>query len=634
MTTEKSPTGQSGEAEQYEKTPVQVFTTSQKACQTLAAEVASLIRQRSKEGRGVVLGLATGSTPVPFYRELIRLHREEGLSLANVTTFNLDEYYGIGREHRESYYRFMHEQLFDHVDIPEEQIHIPPGDISREDVFDRCREYERAIDEAGGIDLQILGIGRTGHIGFNEPGSSQDSRTRLITLDRVTRRDAARDFLGEENVPHFAITMGVGTILKARRIVLMAWGDNKASIVAQAVEGPVTDAISASFLQTHTNACFYVDQAAASALTRFRHPWLVRQADWNERQIRHAVIWLTQKIGKPVLKLQEEDYNENGLSELLIEHGPAYSLNIRIFNEIQHTITGWPGGKPNADDTNRPERATPHPKRVLVFSPEPQDDVICMAGTLNRLVGQGHEVTVVYMTSGSLGVPDAEAVKFLKILQMTALRGGEHWKQQSAYAEELLRLLEEKGRFGSDPEPVRQLKSLIRRGEAREAAAVCGLAADKLVFLDMPFYEQGRYRQFRLTDEDTARVKTVLQECKPHQIYATGNLADPSSLQYLSHRALQNALATLSKEAWLSDCYGWHFRGVDKELEPHEIDMAVPLSPGELALKINAIKQHQSQNSQMPQSVTANQTVAALYDKFGMAEYEAIECFQRWLLSS
>ncbi|MFV1996010.1 MAG: glucosamine-6-phosphate deaminase, partial [Verrucomicrobiales bacterium] len=377
------------EAESREIIPTRIHADSSAACVELAAEVATLIRERDAGGAKTVLGLATGSTPVPFYRELIRLHREEGLSFKNVLTFNLDEYYGLSRSHRESYYRFMSEQLFSHLDIPQENIHLPSGTTPADEVFAACQEYEAAITAAGGIDLQILGIGRTGHIGFNEPGSTRDSRTRRVTLDHLTRLDAAGDFSGLENVPRFAITMGVGTILDARRIVLMAWGENKARVVARAVEQPVSDALPASFLQGHENITFLLDEAASRDLTRVKTPWLVGPVDWSAAMSHRAVTWLSRSLEKPILKILDREYNENGMGELLTEQGPAYNLNIGIFNAVQHTITGWPGGKPNADDTHRPERATPHPKRVLVFSPEPQDAVVSMAGTIERLCEQG-----------------------------------------------------------------------------------------------------------------------------------------------------------------------------------------------------------------------------------------------------
>lgn len=618
------------EQEQYEKIPVEIFADSSGATRQLAAEIAALIKERNGAGRPAVLGLATGSTPVPLYRELIRLHREEGLSFQQVVTFNLDEYYPVGDDHRESYHRFMAEQLFNHVDIPASNIHIPDGNVPRDSVFETCRNYETAIEAAGGIDLQVLGIGMTGHIGFNEPGSGRDSRTRLITLDRITRRDAARDFLGLENVPRYAITMGVGTILQARRIVLMAWGQGKAAIVARAVEGPASDAVSASFLQHHARAAFYIDQPAAAALTRIKHPWLVGAETWEPPEIRNAVCWLAGRLEKPVLKLLDEEYNENGMASLLAEQGPAYTLNIRIFNELQHTITGWPGGKPGADDTHRPERALPFPKRVLVFSPEPSDDAAGLGGTLDRLVSQGHDVQVVYQTSGNLAVPDSQAATFARFLLESARARSTGWEEQVRYGESLLKDLEEKGPFGVDSRRLRDLKGLIRRGEARESARILGLDPERLIFLDLPFYEAGRYRRFSLTGADTAAIGMVLDRCQPHQIYATGKLADPSSVPAQCFNALAEALRQRENHSWRQTCTGWLYSAHDRQLEPHQIGMAVPLSPDQLSRKLQAIGKHPSQQTQFAQTGEPDQQTARRYDRLGLAEYEAIEAFERW----
>jgi glucosamine-6-phosphate deaminase len=397
------------EAEQFEKIPTKVFADSENAVRELILIISDLIRQRQAENRRAVLGLATGSTPVKLYQEFIRLHREERLSFKNVITFNLDEYYGLPPDHPESYRHFMEVQLFRHIDLPPKQAHVPDGLVERDKVFEYCAGYEAQIEEAGGVDIQIVGIGRTGHIGFNEPGSGPDSRTRMVALDRLTRRDAARDFRGEANVPAYAITMGIGTILQARQILLLAWGESKAPILRAAIEGPETNAVPASFLQRHPNRGCYIDQAAANELTRFRTPWKVGPVKWDRNLTRKAVTWLAAERKKPVLRLGDEDYTENALAPLLVETASAYGLNIRIFNELQHTITGWPGGKPNADDTNRPVPAEPPFKRVLVFSPEPLDAEIGMAGTLHRLVSQRHEVTLAYLTSGNLSVPDGEA---------------------------------------------------------------------------------------------------------------------------------------------------------------------------------------------------------------------------------
>ena len=630
MTTASSTARTAVTATQFEKIPTHIFPAATDAAATLAGEVAALIRERQDAGKSVVLGLATGSTPVPFYRELIRLHREEGLSFANVITFNLDEYHGLGRDHRESYNRFMREQLFDHIDIPAAAIHIPDGTIPLDRVFDACQKYEDDIVAAGGIDLQILGIGRTGHIGFNEPGSTRDSRTRLIALDRLTRLDAAADFLGEENVPRFAITMGVGTILRARRLVLMAWGENKADIVQRAVEGAENEAVSASFLQSHPNASFLIDQAAAKSLTRVKLPWLVTNVAWDEPAPRRAVIWLALEHKKPILKLLDEEYNENGMADLLTRQTSAYNLNIKVFNRLQQTITGWPGGKPDADDSTRPERALPFPKRSLILSPEPQDDILGMGATVQRLCEHGHEVSIAHMVSGDLRVSDAEAARFAKVLLETGEQCDEDWQLQVRYAREILAQIEAKGQFGDPPYQLRRLKGLIRRGEARDAAQCLGVEQPRVKFLDLPFYAQGRYRQFRLQDRDIDLVLKHLEALQPHQIYVTGHLADPNSVQGVCWRAFAAAWEKASP-SWKADCRVWLHRGHQKELEPHEIDMAVPVSPDQLTQKVAAIQKFQSHNNHELLTGDRNRHTAQLYDRLGMAEYEAIECFERWV---
>ncbi|MBL9117427.1 MAG: glucosamine-6-phosphate deaminase [Verrucomicrobiaceae bacterium] len=618
-------------SEAFEKVPTVVFTTSSEAAAALAREVRELIEQKNAKGRPAVLGMATGSTPVPFYRELIRLHKEEGLSFKNVHTFNLDEYYGLEPTHPESYARFMADQLFDHIDIPKENIHIPSGTVPGDRVFAHCRDYEDSIDKLGGVDLQILGIGRTGHIGFNEPGSSRDSLTRRITLDRITRQDAAADFRGEQNVPHFAITMGVGTILRARKLVLMAWGENKAGIVAKAVEGEVTDAISASFLQEHSDARFFLDTGAASELTRLKLPWLVGPVSWTPQETQRAVCWQSARLGRPVLKLVDEDYNENGLSDLLSEQGPAYQLNIRIFNRLQHTITGWPGGKPDADDTYRPERAQPFPKRVLVFSPEPQDALIAIGGTIDRLREQGHTVKLVALTSGSLRVPDAAADNFASTLLELSMTDSKpaQWAEQKSYSQSLLNIITEKGEFGEDPPVLRRLKALILRGELRDAAASVGLSSKEITFMDLPFYEAGRYRRFKTSKADADAVHACIKDFRPHQIYVTGDAADPSSVPSLTYKLIREALANCSKDDWIGACTMWLYRSKEKALEPHEIDMSLPLSPAQLDRKRRAMSCFQSLSSLEQNMPITNQNTAKLYDSLGLAEYEAMEAFQR-----
>jgi glucosamine-6-phosphate deaminase len=627
------------EAEQHERIRTAVFQSSDQAVRLVAVSIAGLIRRCQEEGRPAVLGLATGSTPVKLYRELIRLHRKEGLSFRNVVTFNLDEYYGLPPQHPESYRHFMAVQLFDHLDVAPENIHVPDGLVPRSEVFAYCQEYERKIVAAGGIDIQILGIGRTGHIGFNEPGSGIDSRTRMVALDRLTRRDAARDFRGAENVPSYAITMGVGTILQAKELALLAWGESKAAILREAIEGPQIETVPASFLQRHPNCRCYIDEAAAGELTRFRFPWKVGPVDWTPQLIRKAVVFLASDLKKPVLRLRDEDYAEKGLAGLLVETGSAYGLNIRIFNELQHTITGWPGGKPNADDSNRPVPADPAQKRVLVFGPEPLDAELGMAGTLHRLRRHRHEVTFAYLTSGNLGVPDNEARMAISLLNELNVdrpatdRGADRLDQ---LADEL----EKKASFDEDSPQLRQFKGLIRKAEARASCQILGLELERVLFLDLPFYEKGRYRQFNSTHEDVAALQELCQRIQPHQIYLTGSGAEPGSVAGISFRLLMTALGECGAETWMPGCQIWLYSSSELPWSPHEINMAVPLSPAELAVKLDCLYHHRSQRSQTPflgtqsgeswqQAENNNKATAQHYDRLGLPEYEAMESFRR-----
>jgi glucosamine-6-phosphate deaminase len=623
------------EAEQFEKVRTRVFAAADAAVHELASIISDAIRQRQREDRFIVLGLATGSTPVKLYQELIRLHREEGLSFQNVVTFNLDEYYGLPPDHPESYRHFMEVQLFRHVDLPPTQAHVPDGLIERDKVFEYCADFERQIEEAGGIDIQIVGIGRTGHIGFNEPGSGAESRTRMVALDRLTRRDAARDFRGEANVPAYAITMGIGTILQARQILLLAWGESKAAILRAAIEGSETDAVPASFLQRHPNCGCYIDQAAGSELTRFRTPWKVGSVKWDRNLTRKAVTWLAGERKKPVLRLGDEDYTENALAPLLVETGSAYSLNIRIFNELQHTITGWPGGKPNADDSNRPVPAEPPFKRVLVFSPEPLDAEIGMAGTLHRLVRQRHEVTLAYLTSGNLSVPDGEARMAFSLLHELGISQPGAAVQLDALAAET----EKKAPFDEDSPELRRFKGLIRKAEARASCQILGLDLKRVRFLDLPFYEQGRYRQFRWAAGDVKSIAALISATQPHQIYLTGAGADPSSVAGIAFQLGSAALQVNTGEPWFSNCQIWLYASNERPWPPDEIDMAVPLSPAELAVKLDCLYHHRSQRSQTPftetqagedwqQAEQINRATAQHYDRLGLAEYEAIESFR------
>lgn len=625
---------------EIEKIPVKIFTTSDEASVFVALEIASLIREKQAASKPCVLGLATGSTPTRVYSELVKLHKA-GLSFKNVVTFNLDEYFPMQPGAFQSYVRFMNEHLFDHLDIPKENINIPDGTIPKEKISEFCNAYEKKIESLGGIDLQILGIGRTGHIGFNEPGSSERTQTRIITLDQVTIIDAASDFFGEGNVPKKAITMGVGTILKSKRIITMAWGEGKGPIVHKSVEGPMTDQIPATFLQKHTNTLIVLDDAAASQLTAVKTPWLVDSCEWTDQLMRKAVVWLCQTLNKPILKLTNHDYMEHGMADIITEYGSAYQVNIRIFNELQHTITGWPGGKPNAEDTHRPERAKPFPKKAIIFSPHPDDDVISMGGTFIRLVDQGHEVHVAYQTSGNIAVFDEDAIRFADFVKDFNETFGLNKEDGEKFYQKVVKSLKEKKPGQLDTAEVLTIKGLIRRGEAKAGCRSVGIPDEQAHFLDMPFYETGKVKKKPLGDEDIQIIVDLLEEIKPQQIYAAGDLSDPHGTHRVCLAAIFQAIDRLKSKSWMKDCYVWLYRGAWQEWDIDQIEMAVPLSPDELMRKRRAVFKHQSQkdsalfpgNDKREFWVRAedrNHATAKAYNQLGLAEYEAIEAFVRY----
>jgi len=624
---------------EIEKIPTRVFKNSEDASVFVATEIAALIKIRELEGKPCVLGLATGSTPTRVYAELVKMHKA-GLSFKNVITFNLDEYYPIAPDSLQSYVRFMNEHLFDHIDIQKKNIHIPDGTLAKEKVQDFCKDYDKQIADLGGIDLQILGIGRTGHIGFNEPGSSERSQTRLITLDQVTRIDAASDFFGDENVPKKAITMGVGTILKAKRIVMMAWGEGKAGITLKAVEGPVTDQIPSTFLQKHPNTLVVLDDAASSQLTAVKTPWLLDSCIWDDKLIRRAVVWLCQKLKKPILKLTNHDYMEHGMSDVITEFGSAYQVNIKVFNYLQHTITGWPGGKPNADDSNRPERAKPFPKRAIIFSPHPDDDVISMGGTFIRLVDHGHDVHVAYQTSGNIAVFDDDAVRFADFVRDFNTQFGLSKEDGEKFYKKIVKSLKEKGPGQVDSAEVMSIKGLIRRGEAKAGCRYVGIPESNAHFLDMPFYETGKVKKKPLSEEDIQIIVDLLEKIKPHQIYAAGDLSDPHGTHRVCLAAIFQAVDRLKGKPWMKDCYLWLYRGAWQEWDIDQIEMAVPLSPEELMRKRRAVFKHQSQKDSAlfpgsdkrefwMRAEDRNHATASAYNQLGLAEYEAMEAFVR-----
>jgi glucosamine-6-phosphate deaminase len=625
----------------FERIPTHIFADSEKASKAVALEIASLIRQKNKENKPAVLGLATGSSPKKVYQELIRMHKEEGLSFKNVITFNLDEYHPMEPDSVQSYIRFMKEQLFDQIDIPVTNYHLPDGTLAIEKIPEFCKDYEEKIEKLGGLDFHLLGIGRNGHIGFNEPGSLINSKTRLMTLDINTKIDAAVDFGGLAKVPKKAITLGIDKIMQAKRIVLLAWGEHKAESVAKAVEGQVTSDIPASYLQQHTNASFILDETAAALLTRIKTPWLVDAVTWDRKMIKKAVTHLSLHLEKPVLKLTNKDYNENGLSDLLSLYGQAYEINIEVFNYLQHSISGWPGGKPNADDTNRPERAFPAKKKVIIFSPHPDDDIISMGGTFQRLQDQGHEVHVAYQTTGNIAVADDEALRFAEfVVDFNEKFESANSKANKIY-KDAVRFLKNKKDSELDIDAVRQIKGLIRKGEAKNTCRFVGIKKENTHFLEMPFYETGTIRKNPLAEMDIQLIIDLIETVQPHQIYAAGDLADPHGTHKVCLDAIFEAISRIKHREYMKNCWVWLYKGAWAEWDIDQIEMAVPMSPDQVFKKRMGIFKHQSQKDGVvfqgddsrefwQRAEDRNRGTAQIYNKLGLAEYEAMEAFVRW----
>jgi glucosamine-6-phosphate deaminase len=628
------------EETRFERSPVTVFQSEQIASLHVAVRIAELIRLKQKSNEFAVLGLATGLSPVGVYKELVRLHKHEGLSFYNVVTFNLDEYFPMTSTSAQSYVDFMKDSLFSHVDINMDNVHIPDGTLEIDEIAGWCLEYEKKISSYGGLDLQILGIGRTGHIGFNEPGSAPNSGTRLVTLADLTRRDASGDFGGKANVPAKAITMGIGTIFKARKIILMAWNRKKASIIKKAIEGEISSEVPATYLQLSENVEYILDHDAASALTRFDTPWLVKDCHWDEKLIKKAVIWLSTILAKPILKLTEDDYNTHGMAQLATERGPVYNVNIHVFNKIQHTITGWPGGKALADDSQRPERAVPERKTIVIFSPHPDDDVICMGGTLIRLIDQGHDVHVAYQTSGNTAVWDDDALRFVEFIRdFEKAAEVDTCKMDFIYSEMRL-FINSKQPKQVDSSEIQTVKRLIRKGEAISGARYAGLKDDHIHFMDLPFYDKIKKEKYHDFKDDVERCAALLQKIKPHQIFAAADFADPHGTHKICFDIVISALEELKKKDWLKDCWLWMYRGAWDKFQTHEVEMAVPLSPQEVERKRHAIFKHQSQKNRpvfpgddsrefWVRAEHRSRETAQAYDQLGLADYEAMEAFVR-----
>lgn len=630
-----------GFEKRFENIGTVVFENSTEASKAVAQQIATLIKSKQENNESCILGLATGSSPKGLYAELVRLHKEEGLSFKNVITFNLDEYYPMEPDSINSYVRFMKELLLDQVDILPENYHIPDGTLTKEEIADYCANYEARIEALGGIDLQILGIGGNGHIGFNESGSLQNSKTRLVALDHITRVAASGDFSGLSNTPRTAITLGVKKIMEAKQVILMAWGEGKSNIIKKSVEGEVTNQIPASFLQEHNNAVFVLDKEASSKLTRINTPWLVEKIIWTDKLTRKAVLRLALDLKKPILMLTDADYIENGMSDLLADSGPAYDINIKIFNKLQHTITGWPGGKPNADDSNRPERAEPARKKVLIFSPHPDDDIISMGGTFMRLQQQGHEVYVAYQTSGNIAVADDEAQRFARfVIDYNEKFGIKSVEAEQIY-EKALTFLKNKKTSEIDIPEVRYLKGLIRKGEARSTSNFVGLSDEQIHFMDLPFYETGAIEKKPLEEIDIQLTMDLIEKIQPHQIYAAGDLADPHGTHKVCLDAIFEAVKRLKTKDFMKDCWVWLYRGAWQEWGIDEIEMAVPMSPDQVLAKRHGIFKHQSQKDGVvfqgtdsrefwQRAEDRNRETAQLYDLLGLSYYAAMEAFVRW----
>ncbi len=627
----------------FEKIPVKIYPDLKEGSRFVAQQIANLIREKQQKKEKCVLGLATGSTPKTLYAELVRMHREEKLSFKNVVTFNLDEYYPIDNKALQSYDRFMRINLFDHVDINPKNIHIPNGEIKKDDIKAHCHEYEKKIKEAGGIDLQILGIGNNGHIGFNEPGSGIYSKTRLITLDTSTRIANAYEFANISEVPRLAITMGIGTILQSKKIILMAWGSGKAPVIKMAAEDDDNEHVPASLLQNHDDVTFVVDEAAASELTRNKSPWLTGDCEWTPRMIKKAVVNMALKLKKPVLSLTNADYNEYGLSDLLVEKGDAYEINLQVYYMLRDSITGWPGGKPDSNMPNHPERSNPYPKKVIIFSPHPDDDIISMGGTFQRLQDQGHEVHVGYQTSGNIAVTDEFVTRFLDFAVGFEEIAGIDTSTSGKILNDARKFIAKKKSNQVDTPNIRAIKGLIRRCEARATCRYVGIKDEHIHFQNLPFYETGTIEKKPMSEKDVKITMELLRQVKPQQVYCAGDFADPHGTHIVCFNVVLESLKRIKAagDGWINDCWLWLYKGAWQEWNIEEIEMAIPMSPDQVLKKRFGIFIHQSQKDMVPfqgsdsrefwqRAEERNAATANLYADLGLTHYAAMEAFVRW----
>lgn len=627
----------------FEKIQTHIYATMEEGTSLLAKEIANEIKESQKAKKNFVMALPGGRSPHALFQQLIQIHKKEKLSFKNVIVFLLYEFYPLANKANSNLSQ-LHEVFFNHVDIPKKNIYAPDGFMNKNDIYDFCRSYEEKIEKFGGIDYMLLGIGLAGTIGLNSAGTSTSSRTHLVLMDNTSRKESAQLFSSIENVPEGVITMGLGTIMDAKKVVLISWGEAKSGIVRRAIEETATYALPASCLQHHPNAKVVLDLSSAGDLTRISHPWLVTNCEWDNKLIRRAIVWLCQLTGKPILKLTNKDYSDHGLGELLALYGSAYNVNIKIFNDIQHTITGWPGGKPNADDSNRPERAKPYPKKVIVFSPHPDDDVISMGGTLRRLCDQHHDVHVAYQTSGNIAVGDEEVIRYCEYLRDVCMKYSPKDTKIKTKAEEIIQYLRyEKQEDGKPERPeVLFMKGTIRREEARHGCRYSGVKDENVHFLDLPFYETGLVKKNPLGSKDVEVIKKLLLKVKPDQIFVAGDLADPHGTHKVCLDAALAAIDEVKDQKWMKNCRVWMYRGAWAEWEMDHIEMAVPISPEELRYKRNAILKHQSQAESAPflgdderlfwqRAEDRNRATAELYKQLGLASYEAIEAFVQYI---
>ena len=626
-----------------EKIPVKIFPDSQQGSLYIAQQIAQLIKEKETAGQKCVIGLATGSSPKTLYAELVRMHKEEGLSFKNVITFNLDQYYPMEKDALQSYHYFMRKNLFEQTDIDPNNYHLPDGMVPKEKVKEHCNNYEKQIEEAGGLDLQILGIGVNGHIGFNEPGSGIYTKTRLTALDNSTRLANSYEFGNMSEVPRMAITMGIGTILKSKKIILMGWGHTKAPVIQQATELDDTEEVPASLLQNHDDCTFVIDEAAASELTRFKRPWLTGECEWTDKMMKRAVVDLSLKLQKPVLSLTNHDYNDNGLSDLLVDKGDVYEINLQVFYLLRDSITGWPGGKPTEQRTSHPERHEPFPKKVVLFSPHPDDDIISMGGTFMRLHDQGHEVHLAYQTSGNIAVTDEFVTRFIDFAVGFENMFDIDETKSKKILEDATAFLQTKKTSEKDTVEIRAIKGLIRRCEAKATCKYVGLTDGQIHFQNLPFYETGTIEKNPMGESDVEITMALLDKIQPHQIYCAGDFADPHGTHKVCFDVVIEALKRIKANGstWVNDCWLWLYKGAWQEWDITEIEMAIPMSPDQVVKKRNGIFIHQSQKDTVPfqgsdarefwqRAEERNASTAKLYAQLGLTQFAAMEAFVRW----